>query len=145
MTRAIGRKPPKLPPSRYHRRMPKLLLNLRHVPDDEAEEVGAMLDAHQIDWYQTPPNRWGISAGGIWVREEADYPRARTAMDAYQAQRAERVRAEWAEAKAAGTAPTLLDAIRANPLGMLATVLAIVLLLGLMVLIPLGLWVGGGS
>jgi hypothetical protein len=125
--------------------MPKLLLNLRQVPDDEAEDVGAMLDEQQIAWYQTPPNRWGISAGGIWIREDSEYPRARAAMDAYQAQRAERVRAEWAQAKAAGSAPTLLDVFRANPFGMLATWLAIALLLGLMVLVPLGLWVGGGS
>jgi hypothetical protein len=129
--------------SRYHSRMPKLLLNLRHVPDDESEEVGALLDAHQIAWYQTPPNRWGISAGGIWIRDEADFPRARAAMDVYQAQRAERVRAEWAKAKASGTAPSLLDVVRANPLGMLATAVAILLLLGLMVLVPLGLWVKG--
>ncbi len=124
--------------------MPKLLLNLRNVPDDEAEEVGAMLDEQRIDWYQTPPNRWGISAGGIWIRDEGDYPRARTAMDTYQTQRAQRVREEWAQAKASGTAPTLFDVFRANPLGMLATAVAILLLLGLMVLVPLGLWVGGG-
>lgn len=123
--------------------MPKLLLNLRQVPDDEAEEVGAMLDAQGIAWYQTPPNRWGVSAGGIWIRDEAEYPRARAAMDVYQAQRAERVRAEWAQARANGTAPTMLGLLRANPLGMLATALAIALLFGLMVLIPLGLWVGG--
>ena len=34
---------PALP--RYHRGMSKLLLNLRNVPDDEADDVRAMLDA----------------------------------------------------------------------------------------------------
>ena len=56
--------------------MSKLLLNLRHVPDDEADDVRAMLDEGGIAYYETRPSAWGISAGGIFVTEEADVPEA---------------------------------------------------------------------
>lgn len=70
------------------------LINLRHVPDDEADEVREVLQAHQIDFYETPPGRWGISAGGIWLRDKSQLPQARQLMADYQKQRQERARAE---------------------------------------------------
>jgi hypothetical protein len=33
--------------------MAKLLLNLRNVPDDEADDVRALLDEHDIAYYET--------------------------------------------------------------------------------------------
>ena len=64
--------------------MSKLLMNLRNVPDDEADEVRAMLDAQQIAFYETRPSIRGISAGGIWVTEDAVFASAGRAMDDYQ-------------------------------------------------------------
>ncbi|MFO7288296.1 MAG: DUF6164 family protein, partial [Gammaproteobacteria bacterium] len=52
--------------------MAKLLLNLRGVPDDEADEIRALLEEHGIAFYETPPSRWGVSAGGIWLRRRED-------------------------------------------------------------------------
>jgi hypothetical protein len=74
--------------------MAKLLLNLRHVPDDEAEEVRALLAAHGILCYETRPNRWGISAGGIWLRDNRDLERASQLLAAYRS-RAAKARAAW--------------------------------------------------
>ncbi|MBU6417533.1 MAG: hypothetical protein KJS83_10235, partial [Xanthomonadaceae bacterium] len=73
--------------------MSKLLLNLRNVPDDEADEVRAMLDAKRIAFYETAPSPWGISAGGIWVTEDADFADAKRAFDDYEQQRSARARA----------------------------------------------------
>ncbi|WP_421711891.1 DUF6164 family protein [Alcanivorax sp.] len=47
--------------------MTTLLLNLRRVPDDEADEVRALLEQNQILFYETAPSMWGISSGGIWL------------------------------------------------------------------------------
>jgi hypothetical protein len=47
--------------------MSKRLLNLRNVPDGEAGDVLAMLDAQRIAYHETPPNLGGISSGGNWV------------------------------------------------------------------------------
>ena len=45
--------------------MTTLLLNLRRVPDDEADEVRALLEQNRILFYETAPSMWGISSGGM--------------------------------------------------------------------------------
>jgi hypothetical protein len=119
---------------RYHPAMAKLLLNLRHVLEDEADDVRAMLDGARIPYYETPPSMWGISAGGIYVRDNDDVPRAKRLMAEYQAQRRERVRAEHEAAVRAGTAETFSSVLRNEPLRVVLTVLAIIVLLGLVAL-----------
>jgi hypothetical protein len=114
--------------------MAKLLLNLRNVPDDEADDVRAMLDAHRIAHYETKPNLWGISAGGIFVTEDSEIVEARRLMAAYQAQRGASARAEYAAAVRDGTAETFWSVLRAEPARVLLTLLAIALLLGLVAL-----------
>lgn len=120
--------------SNYHRVMSRLLLNLRNVPDDEADDVRALLDAKRIAFYETTPSPWGISAGGIWVTEDADFAEAKRAFDDYEQQRSVRVRAEYAAAKRAGTAVTFVSMLRADPLRVVMTLLGILLALGLVAL-----------
>lgn len=114
--------------------MPKLLLNLRNVPDDEADDVRALLDAKQIPFYETTPSFWGISAGGIWVAEDADFAMAKRAFDDYEQQRSIRVRAEYAAARRAGTAETFVSMLRDDPLRVVMTLLGILFVLGLVTL-----------
>jgi len=114
--------------------MAKLLLNLRNVPDDEADDVRAFLDAARIEHYETRPGPFGISAGGIWVREDEDVPQAKRLMADYQRARALRMRAEHAQAEREGRAESFADIARAQPLRVVLTILAIVLLVGLMAL-----------
>lgn len=95
--------------------MAQLLLNLHQVPEDEALEVRSLLDEAGIGWYETQPSFWGVSHGGIWVREDAEAARARQLLHAYEAERSARMRAEWAAARAAGTAPTLWTQLRDHP------------------------------
>ncbi len=112
--------------------MAKLLLNLRNVPDDEADDVRALLDARAIAYYETRPNKWGISAGGIWVTEDASFADAKRLMADYQHARGERARAEYAAAKRDGTAETFGAVLRAEPGRVALLVLAILFVLGLM-------------
>ena len=114
--------------------MSKLLLNLRNVPDDEADDVRAMLDTHRIKFYETRPSMWGISAGGIWVTDDADIVQSKRLMADYQQQRGTRARAEHAAAKRAGTAETLVSVVRAEPVRVALLALAILFVLGLMAL-----------
>lgn len=114
--------------------MSKLLLNLRNVPDDEADEVRAMLDANRIAFYETKPSLWGISAGGIFVTEDAEIVEAKRLMADYQEQRRIRARAEYAAAVRDGTAETFWSMLRDEPGRVLLTLLAIVFLLGLVAL-----------
>lgn len=95
--------------------MPRLLLNLRHVPDDEIADVRDMMSRHDIECYDTPPGPLGITAGGIWLKNSDDYGRARALLDEYQKERAERARSEWRAVRARGEAETLVSTIRRNP------------------------------
>lgn len=123
-------------PNGYDPGMSKLLLNLRHVPDDEIADVRAMLEANRIEFYETLPSRWGISHGGIWVTDDGDIATAKRLMAEYQAERQARARAEHAAAVRDGTADTFATVLRREPLRVALTVLAILGMLGLVALIP---------
>ena len=114
--------------------MSKLLLNLRHVPEDEADDVRAFLNANGIGFYETRPSRWGISNGVIWIERDADVAEAKRLMADYQRRRQSRVRAEHEQAMRDGTAETFADIVREQPLRVLLTLVAIVFLLGLVAL-----------
>ena len=118
----------------YHGRMSKLLMILRNVPDDEADDVRAMLDAQRIAFYETRPSMWGVSVGGIWVTDEADFAHAKQALDDYEQQRSTSARAEYAAAKRAGTAQTFLMLLREEPKRVAMSVLGILFVLGLLAL-----------
>ena len=116
---------------RYHVRMAKLLLNLRNVPDDEADEVRGWLKDSGIEFYETTPASWGISSGGIWIRDDAQIARAKDLMADYQAQRRQRAQAEHAAARGDGSAETFASLLRQRPgyvLAMLAAIIGIVAL-----------------
>jgi hypothetical protein len=119
--------------------MSKLLLNLRNVPDDEADDVRSFLTSAGIGYYETPPNRWGIS-GCIWIKDDADIAEAKQLMAAYQSERQMRARAERADAARNGTAKTFADVVRTQPLLVALTAIAVVLLLGLTALPVILLW-----
>jgi Family of unknown function (DUF6164) len=114
--------------------MAKLLLNLRNVPDDEADDVRALLHDHDIAYYETSPGFWNISLGGIWVREDAAFAEAKRLMAEYQAQRGARVRAEHEAALRDGTAGTFMTVLRNEPMRVLSAVLGILFALALVLL-----------
>ena len=120
--------------------MSKLLLNLRDVPDDEADDVRGFLESSGIGYYETRPSLWGISGGGIWIRDDRDVAEAKRLMAEYQRERQARARAERAEAERSGTAQTFSDVLRTQPLRVALTVIVIALLLGLMAAPAVLLW-----
>ena len=120
--------------------MSKLLLNLRDVPDDEADDVRRFLDSGGIGYYETRPSLWGISGGGIWIRDDRDVAEAKRLMAEYQRERLARAREERAAAERSGTAATFADVLRTQPLRVALTVIAVALLLALMAAPVFVLW-----
>lgn len=96
-----------------------LLLNLRGVPEDEVQEIRDLLTEHGILFYETPPSRWGISMGAIWLRDERQREEARQLMARYQQERQARARDSHARMKQEGSAETLMGKIRNQPLRVL--------------------------
>lgn len=109
--------------------MPHHLMNLRHVPDDEAEEIRALFDEHDVPFYETPPSRWGISMGGFWVHDDAEAARARELLETYQNQRYQRQRSAYEQDLAAGRVGGVWHRLRHKPVTTLAAFVAIVVIL----------------
>ncbi|MEQ3637428.1 DUF6164 family protein [Alcanivorax sp.] len=115
--------------------MTTLLLNLRQVPDDEAEEVRALLNEQQILFYETTPSLWGISSGGIWLTNPLDRERAKALMEGYQAERTRQQREQFEQAQRDGIAPTLGRRLLEQPGRALGVLIAVTILL-LVTLVP---------
>ncbi len=96
--------------------MAVLLFKLNGVPEDEAEDVRALLAENAIDVYETEAGRWGISLAAIWLRDEEQLQHARTLIDEYQQQRYIRAREEYERKKAAGEVETLLGRALRHPI-----------------------------
>ena len=108
--------------------MSKILFKLRNVPDDEAEEVRALLTDHHIDYYETSAGNWGISMPAIWVRDERQFQQAKELSDTYQEARSLRARAEYARLKREGKNKTMLDNFKARPVLFIAYILIVLAL-----------------
>lgn len=114
--------------------MSKLLFDLRNVPDDEADEVRVLLDAHEIAFYETKPAAWGLFGGGIWVTDDEAIGQAKSLLADYQLQRQEKARAAYAAAKRDGTAETFWTTVRREPRNALVLLLSILFVAALTVL-----------
>lgn len=120
--------------------MARLLMSLRHVPPDEAEQVRTLLLGQGVEFYETPPGKWGISPGGIWLHSETDLPRARALLDDYQRERRARARSEWEERRRKGEEDTVYGRLKRRPLSVLLRLAGIVLVLYLFALPLIHLW-----
>jgi len=92
------------------------LFKLRHVPDDEAEEIRQLLLEHEIGFYETEAGGWGISVPAIWIHDDSRLAEAKALIDVYQQERAKRARAEYQQLKDLGSHTTMADKIRQNPI-----------------------------
>ncbi|GGY60618.1 DUF6164 family protein [Marinobacter zhanjiangensis] len=110
--------------------MPHHLMNLRHVPDDEADEIRALFGEHEVNYYETPPSFWGISMGGFWVHDEVEAERAKALLREYQSQRQNRQRQAWEEALQAGKGSGVRHQFLRKPITVIAALLALVFILG---------------
>ncbi|MGO2134349.1 DUF6164 family protein [Marinobacter sp.] len=110
--------------------MPHHLMNLRHVPDDEAEEIRALFDEHEVRFYETPPSRWGISMGGFWVHDTEEAERAKVLLQDYQRQRMQSQRETYEAWRLQGEGGGIWYMLRRKPLRTLAACLAIIVIAG---------------
>ncbi|MCX7087537.1 MAG: DUF6164 family protein [Methylococcales bacterium] len=96
--------------------MPTLLFSLRQVPDDEAEEIRALLDEHNIDFYETSAGNWGVSMPAIWLANDDNLTLAQQLLTQYQQQRFITQRQEYLLKQQSGDTPTFLASLRQQPL-----------------------------
>lgn len=95
--------------------MAKILFRLTDVSEDEAQDVRELLASNAIGFYETSAGNWGVSMPAIWLTDDNQFEHARTLLDAYQRERAIRIREEYARLKREGKNKTFQDAIKENP------------------------------
>lgn len=92
------------------------LFSLNGVPDDEAEEVRALLNANSVEFHETSAGNWGISSAAIWLPDDVRLEEAQALIADYQRARQVRARAEYEQLCREGKQRTLADVILEHPL-----------------------------
>ncbi|MDN7133482.1 DUF6164 family protein [Halomonas sp. MC140] len=119
--------------------MAELLFRLRHVTDEEAMEVRDLFAAHGFDTYETQAGFFRLGVDAIWLRNPHQHEAATAALNAYQAERLERVQREHLAAVERGEAATLWRRLAAHPVQVVLVLLAVGLIAALTLLPFLGL------
>ena len=96
--------------------MPVKLFPLNGVPDDEAEEVRALLKSRDMAFSETSAGNWGISSAAIWLQDDSRLEEAKALISGYQSDRQARARAEYEALCREGRQRTLVNVIQEHPL-----------------------------
>ncbi len=91
------------------------IVNLRGVPEDEIDEIRALLEEHEFDFYETPGGGWGISMPSFWLKDESQLERAKTILEAYQQQRQQRATDYYESLQRQGLQPGVWQLFLASP------------------------------
>lgn len=101
---------------------------LNGVPDDEAEEVRALLNEHEISYYETPGGNWGVSMPALWLNDKSQLAEAKALIAQYQLERAKRMRQTYQQQQLDHGTETLWDRLILDPvrsIALLAIVIAV--------------------
>lgn len=115
--------------------MARLLFKLAQVPDDEAQDIRALLDEHQITYYETDAGFFRVGLDAIWLADGTQEERAWELIREYQAERVIRQQQNYAQLVEAGQVPSVWQHFCAQPTRFIASAIAIVFVAGL-TLIP---------
>ena len=102
---------------------------LRGVPEDEADEMRALLTENQIDFYETPAGSWGMSMPALWVNDDDQLQQAKQLLDQYQQQRQLQAQAEYQTLKQQGKQRSVIDLFKEQPLRFLLYLIIVVVVL----------------
>ncbi|MDC1528858.1 DUF6164 family protein [Gammaproteobacteria bacterium] len=101
------------------------LVKLRQVPADELEEIYALMQAHEIEVYETGAGNWGISMPALWLSNDDQLEQAKALLKQHEEERFQRMRDEYEALKEEGKARTFLDIARENPVRYVAYIVMI--------------------
>ncbi len=114
--------------------MARLLFKLAQVPADEAADIRALLDEHQIRYYETDAGFFRVGLDAIWLSNGDQEEQARELIRNYQAERVVRQQQNYAELVEAGQVPSVWQHFCAQPIRFIASAIAIVFVAGLTLL-----------
>lgn len=109
--------------------MAVIVFKLNGVPDDEADQVRALLDENSIDYYETTAGRWGVSVAALWVKNDDDKPAARALIEEFQFHRQAQIKAEYEQLRSQGELENTLSRLLSNPLRTVFYIIFILLII----------------
>lgn len=109
--------------------MASLLFKLNNVPDDEAEEVRALLTEHQIPFYETNAGFFRVGLDAIWLHDSSQLETAKQLLKDYQQKRTELQRGLYQESLQKGEVETIWQRMCNQPIRFLAAILAVLFVL----------------
>jgi hypothetical protein len=109
--------------------MAVIIFKLRFVPEDEAQDVRELLSENKIDYYETSAGIFGISMPALWLKDVSQLEKARELIEEYQQVRQSRAQKEYQQQKQTGSARTLLDIFKEDPMRFIGYLLAIALVI----------------
>lgn len=111
-----------------------LIFKLKHVTQEEADEVRQLLADNNIGIYETDTGLFGTSVAGFWLVDDGDEATAKALLDNYAKERLQRVRGEYQRQRQLGQVETFWQRCKTQPLRLGLAVLAIGAILSLSVL-----------
>jgi len=115
--------------------MAVMLFKLRGAEEDEADEIRALLEEQDIDFYETNNGRWGLGFAAIWLHHNDELNKGKKLIASYQKQRSQAAREAYAQLCQDGKQPTILDVAKVRPLQVLLVLLG-VLFMALLSMLP---------
>ena len=106
--------------------MARLLFKLSNVPDDEAQDIRDLLNSHDIYFYETNAGFWRVGLDAIWLPDSSQEDQARELVLAYQRERTESQRRNFAELVERGQVLSLWQHFCAQPIRFVAALIAII-------------------
>lgn len=114
--------------------MAKLLFHLKHVSEEEADEVRELLSENQIQFYETEAGRWMIGVSAIWLKDESQLDFAQSLIEEYQKQRYEQFAESRHHLNRRGILGNAWLAFWAHPIQFILALIAIGVVLGISIL-----------
>lgn len=95
--------------------MPTLVFRLRNVPEDEADDVRALMNENEFDWYETSAGNWGVGMPGVWVSKEQEVAKAKQVIETYQRERQATMRDSYQESLDSGQVLSFTQRLKNHP------------------------------
>lgn len=111
--------------------MAVLLFRLNNVPDDEAQDIRALLGANNISFYETDAGFFRVGLDAIWLSDDSEAEQARELIRTYQIERTKNQQNNYALLVEQGAAPTFWQNFCAQPIRFVLLMLAIIFVAGI--------------
>jgi hypothetical protein len=75
--------------------MTKRIISYPASAEQEAHSIRSLLEAHHIEYFETPASRWGFSNAAIWLKNNDDANKVEQLLQRHHIEFAEQARQEY--------------------------------------------------